>query len=308
MKRNTKLLVILALACLMIPGQVNAQKRKTQTRRSTTSRMVTYPQRDADFLSNYRLPSIGEFNPDNNGYGYNYVTLPTPYFDGHVLKRDMSRKQVTLRQVSCTQNDITDTEEWFRNNGLEETAIRYENEAMDEMRPRFRYESEIYHAIAYGVHYGNTMRVAITDDGQQTLYGAYNFDNFQYPPKARSGADHTLQYIKIEGNIMYVAHTGNGYAKAFQGQTGYISAIDMRTNEILWTTEPLTCNSSFEIVGNSIICGYGFSDEPDYLFVVDKYSGQRVQKIFLKKGPQYVVVKGNRVYVRTYSYDYVFSF
>ena len=37
MKRNTKLLVILALACLMIPGQVNAQKRKTQTRRSTTS-------------------------------------------------------------------------------------------------------------------------------------------------------------------------------------------------------------------------------------------------------------------------------
>ena len=222
--------------------------------------------------------------------------------------RYQNGKQVTLRQVSCTQNDITDTEEWFRNNGLDETAIRYENEAMDEMRPRFRYESEIYHAITYGVHYGNTMRVAITDDGQQTLYGAYNFDNFQYPPKARSGADHTLQYIKIEGNIMYVAHTGNGYAKAFQGQTGYISAIDMRTNEILWTTEPLTCNSSFEIVGNSIICGYGFSDEPDYLFVVDKYSGQRVQKIFLKKGPQYVVVKGNRVYVRTYSCDYVFSF
>ena len=308
MKRNTKMMVILALACLMIPGQVSAQKRKTQKRQTTTSRMVTYPQRDADFLSNYRLPSIGEFNPDNNGYGYNYVTLPAPYFDGHVLKRDMSRKQVTLRQVSCRQNGITDTEEWFRNNGLEETAIRYENEAMDEMRPRFRYESDIYHAITYGVHYGNTMRVAITDDGQQKLYGAYNFDNFKYPPKARSGADHSLQYIKIEGNIMYVTHTGNGYAKAFQGQTGYISAIDMRTNEILWTTEPLTCNSTFEIVGNSIICGYGFSDEPDYLFVVDKYSGQRVQKIFLKKGPEFVVVKGNRVYVRTYSYDYVFSF
>ena len=308
MKRNTKMMVILALACLMIPGQVSAQKRKTQKRQTTTSRMVTYPQRDDAFLSSYRLQPIGNFDPDSYGNGYNYVTLPAPYFEGHVLKRNMSRKQVTLRQVSCLQNGITDTEAWFRNNGLDNSEIRYENEAMDEMRPRFRYEFGDYVAISYGIHYGSTMRVIITDDGQQTLYRAYNFDNFKYAPKGRSGTDQSIGCIKIEGSIMYVAHTGNGYAKAFQGQTGYISAIDLRTNEVLWTTEPLTCNSTFEIVGNSIICGYGFTDETDYLFVIDKYSGQRVQKIFLNKGPEYVVVKGNRVYVRTYSYDYVFSF
>ena len=82
----------------------------------------------------------------------------------------------------------------------------------------------------------------------------------------------------------------------------------MLSNEIIWTSQPKTNNcSQIAIVGNSIIAGYGFTDEPDYLFVLDKYSGQRVQRIFLKKGPDWVVVKGSSVYVRTYSLDYVFS-
>ena len=51
MKRNTRIMIILALACLMIPGQVSAQKRKTQKRAATTTaRLVSHPQRDADFL------------------------------------------------------------------------------------------------------------------------------------------------------------------------------------------------------------------------------------------------------------------
>ena len=115
---------------------------------------------------------------------------------------------------------------------------------------------------------------------------------------------------KIEGNIMYVSHDSYSdyYGKIPDEENGYLSAIDLRTNEILWTTEKKTCNSDIEIVGNSIICGYGSSFESDYLYVVDKYSGQRVQKIFLKKAPEHVIAKGNRIYVRTYSYDYVFSF
>ena len=76
----------------------------------------------------------------------------------------------------------------------------------------------------------------------------------------------------------------------------------------LWTTLPLTCNSSFDITGNSIVCGYGFTDEPDFVYVVDKTTGKRKQTIKVLNGPDDIVVKGKRVYVRTYSYDYLFTF
>ena len=83
--------------------------------------------------------------------------------------------------------------------------------------------------------------------------------------------------------------------------------VDMENGEIIWTTQPMTCNSHFAIVNNSIICGYGFTGEPDNLFVLDKYSGQRVQKIPVKKMVNEVVPKDGLAYVRTYSFDYVFK-
>ena len=69
----------------------------------------------------------------------------------------------------------------------------------------------------------------------------------------------------------------------------------------------MTNNCKIALVGNSLITGYGFTEEPDYLFVLDKYSGQRVQKIALKNGPEYIIAKENSLLVRTYSYNYVFS-
>lgn len=41
--------------------------------------------------------------------------------------------------------------------------------------------------------------------------------------------------------------------------------------------------------------------------MLDRFSGQQVQKIPLKTGPKYIIVNGHNVYVRTYSYDYVFA-
>lgn len=106
---------------------------------------------------------------------------------------------------------------------------------------------------------------------------------------------------------MYVAHGSRSYSDGAGYQTGYLSAFDMENNEIIWTTQPMTCNSKFAVVDNSIICGYGFTSEPDNLFILDKYSGQRVQKIPVKKMVERVELKGNKAYVRTYSFDYLFS-
>ena len=87
---------------------------------------------------------------------------------------------------------------------------------------------------------------------------------------------------------------------------GYISALDVETGKVLWTTNPLSCNSDFVIYGDYIITGYGFTDEPDFLYIIDKSNGAFVKKIPLANGPDVIGMKGNHIFIRTYSYEYEF--
>lgn len=309
MNRIVKTFLLLVLALMLMPGQVCAQKKKSVRKKKATATMKTYPARDDAFLPNYALQPIGPFSIDN--FDVDYTLLPAPYFEGHVLKRDVNRKQIRLKQVACTPNNITDDEEWFERIGATNHEYRYEF-PMGENHPRYKYYSGDYVAITYGLDWGHAMKVVITDAAEKTLYGAFDFSNYLLAPGALktgcTGATQSIDDVVIEGNIMYVVFSTNTYKRSTLGQTGYLAAIDLRNNETIWTTQPMTSSGNIAIVGNSIICGHGMTDEPDYVHVVDKYSGQRVQRIWVKKSPYYFVVQGRKVYVRTYSFDYVFSF
>jgi hypothetical protein len=68
------------------------------------------------------------------------------------------------------------------------------------------------------------------------------------------------------------------------------------------------CNTeNFVVHGAYIICGYGFSDEPDFLSVISRADGKTVSKTPLKNGPSYLVLKDNQLFVRAYDVDYVFD-
>lgn len=305
MKRTARILSTLALACLMLPAPLYAQK-KAVTKKKPAAQLKTYPQRDEAFKADYKLTAKGAFNAANVEQ-INYTIVPGPDFTGHVLKRDMNRKQVRLQQQSCKANQIIDDDDWYINNDLTRRKQRIET-PMDVFGPRFSYKTGGYLITTYGEHWGYTMKVVITDEQQQTLYAAYDFVNYKFSPKTTlMGNYQSVEDFMIEGNILYVAHGSNGYSDGAGYQTGYITAFDMENEEIIWTTQPLTCNSQFTIYNNSIICGYGFTGEADNLYVLDKYSGQRVQKIPVKKMVNDVVIRDGLAYVRTYSFDYIFT-
>ena len=293
-----------ATLCLMAPVAAWAQKKATPKKKAATE--VTYPQRDSAFKPDYKMKPIGTFDPDNVA-NIEYMLVPAPDFTGHVLKRDPSRKQVKLTQEWCGANEIVDDEWWFEKNDLPKREERVET-PMNQFGPRFRYRTGGYLITTYGDNWGYTMNVVITDEEQETLYAAYYFANFKYSPKTTlMGNYQSVNDFVIEGNILYVAHGSNGYSDGAGYQTGYLTAFDMEKQEIIWTTLPMTCNSHIAIVGNSIICGYGFTSEPDYLYILDKYSGQRIKRIPMKKMVNEVVPRGDLLYVRTYSYDYLFK-
>ena len=92
------------------------------------------------------------------------------------------------------------------------------------------------------------------------------------------------------------------------GQNAYLSAIDLKSGLLLWRSPPLVCNShNFIIQDDHIWCGYGFTAEPDFITLLDRQSGDLVSKTRLKTGPDYLLLRDNRLYVRTYDTDYVFD-
>jgi hypothetical protein len=59
------------------------------------------------------------------------------------------------------------------------------------------------------------------------------------------------------------------------------------------------------VKGDVIFCGYGFTAEDDYLYQLDKNTGEVIDRLPLKKMPDLMAEKDDRLYVHTYSYDYV---
>ncbi len=108
---------------------------------------------------------------------------------------------------------------------------------------------------------------------------------------------------RLENGIFYGASVMNGYA---QPDTCFMFAYDLENEKLLWRSADQTYNSmNFLVEGDVIFCGYGFTAEDDYLYQLDKNTGEVIDRLPLKKMPDLMVEKGGKLYVHTYSYDYV---
>lgn len=95
----------------------------------------------------------------------------------------------------------------------------------------------------------------------------------------------------------------NGYA---QPDTCFMFAYDLENEKLLWRSADQTYNSmNFLVKGDVIFCGYGFTAEDDYLYQLDKNTGEVIDRLPLKKMPDLMAEKDDKLYVHTYSYDYV---
>jgi outer membrane protein assembly factor BamB len=120
--------------------------------------------------------------------------------------------------------------------------------------------------------------------------------------------DESLNWAAIKDNVLYVSNGHSTYAKSSYGQNAYLSAIDASSGRLLWRSAPLASNSSnFLMYKDAIITGYGFTAESHFLYVVNQKDGRIVQTIKLKKSPEYILKKGDSIFVRTYDTDYLFK-
>ena len=63
---------------------------------------------------------------------------------------------------------------------------------------------------------------------------------------------------------------------------------------------------NFKIVRDTIICGYGFTAEDDFIYLLDRYTGETVDKIKVNSGPDQFEIVDDTLYVATYNTAYTF--
>ncbi len=122
---------------------------------------------------------------------------------------------------------------------------------------------------------------------------------------------YTFQWVRwaeVRDGVLYVCNMHWTYAESSAGRNAYITALDLETNEILWRTAPLVCNSqNFIISEDAIFCGYGFTAEDDYVYVLNRLTGEVIQSVSVHSAPEYFWKNGDTLYVRCYNRDCVFT-
>ncbi|MFO0675901.1 MAG: hypothetical protein U0169_05165 [Polyangiaceae bacterium] len=134
--------------------------------------------------------------------------------------------------------------------------------------------------------YGGRFVVGVR--GEEVLH-AFDFEAFRHPPKTdprrKEFAIEDVTYVRQVGPTLYVCNGGGSYAKEVAGKKGFLSAIDVPTGELVWRSDPLVCNSTFVVEGNYLLTGYGFTDEPDFVFALRRSDGKIVQKKAVASAP-----------------------
>ena len=250
---------------------------------------------------------VQEIEPIYDGSFYGEIT--SDFIENPTWKRyakDGLVKTNTLIQLDQTYAKSTDwlnNEEWVRDYGFENEAL-----SLPYFDGSYYYEPYDYRDFEYMYQ-----SIRIRDGGPEGEI-LYDLDLSQVcngPDQAASKYSATTQYIrfaKLLNGILYVSILHNGYSSE-ESDACTVVAIDLDTKEVIWRSDPLTCNSdNFLIVQDeALICGYGFTAEPDFIYVLDLGDGSVVKKIPVKSAAYYFVLRDNKLHVCTYNTDYIYD-
>lgn len=256
-----------------------------------------------------------------------YRAMPAPPF-AQTLKREAPVAQgpePTLKKVKDERNKITDDEAWFRDNGLDmptwdvpgrppgapgdlppEIAATYKG------IPIFDAIDDRGHTIALHGVAGRDIHHLVVRTRVGDVQGAFDFSAYGNTP----GDDpaeamfigQEVRWAQVRGGVLFVSTNHRTYAKSSGGLNAFITAIDIASGDILWQSAPLVCNSvNFLVKDGWIVTGYGFTAEPDFMYVLNAKTGEVASKVKVKSGPSYILEKGGTIYVRTYDRNLEFE-
>ena len=253
----------------------------------------------------------------DDSYTVEMVVLERPPFSYHAPPGSVGKSagNISLELLEQHRNAIDDASRWFEEHQLElgSTLLVPPDVAgaIDGHDLIMAIPGEEYLTLIYADPQGRGRYLFLWSMQSRRYSHGFDFGAYmQAPGEAVNDVSVTqaIDWAKVEDGTLYVAHSHRSFAISSGGKNGFISAIDLRSRRLLWRSAPLVSNAAnFVIIGNTIISGYGFSAEPDYLYLLDAASGEQLQRIRLRSHAQYIVSKGERLHVRSHDSDYLFK-
>jgi hypothetical protein len=107
--------------------------------------------------------------------------------------------------------------------------------------------------------------------------------------------------------VLFVETAHSTYAKSTYGLNGYLSAIDLKTKRLRWRSPAQVANAlDFVMLNRTLISGYGFTSEPDYLYAIDIKTGKVRGRLLLPSAPETIARHlHNMLTVTTYDHRLV---
>lgn len=269
------------------------------------------------------------------------IPLETPPFEAQYAPALCGAYDIPdLLLLESTPNSGSDYEEWFDrfedwpsvtfHGGGNNDAIRGEwlpNEVPGFLRVPGNDEFDIYQFIygdetdlamygdppnRYGVVLCPRLLALYPDPVDPEPSAVLDFLTYAHgPADLEDDMDFTFQQLRwaeVDDGVLYVSNAHRTYAESSGGLNGFITAIDPGTLEILWRSEPLVSNSeNFVVLDDGIVTGYGFTGEDDYLYILNRHTGNTVERIPVPSAPEYLFAEGDRLYVRCYDTDLVYT-
>jgi hypothetical protein len=110
-------------------------------------------------------------------------------------------------------------------------------------------------------------------------------------------------FAKEAAGLLYVETAHSTYAKSSYGLNAYLNAVDLKTKKLRWRSPALVANAgNFVLLNGTIVSGYGFTDEPDYLYAIDRSTGRVKGRLLLPSSPERIARHGSVLTVETYDH------
>jgi hypothetical protein len=133
-----------------------------------------------------------------------------------------------------------------------------------------------------------------------------DFKHYAWAPRVVA-AERPFTYEQVvyarESGTLFVETAHQTYAKSTYGLNGYLNAIDPRQRKLLWRSLAQVANAlNFVLLNETVITGYGFTAEPDYLYAIDRTTGHVKGRVLLPSAPERIARHGNVLTVDTYDH------